>query len=126
MGRLAVIVGLVKEAAQTVLQLADLTLFALKARPLELDERTRKLLTEEALGRLARLRAHLGAEPDWKPPALEASLRGFAEAEGVGLGKVGPWLRGVLSGGAPAPDLASTLTALGREESLGRMDDALA
>ena len=57
--------------------------------------------------------------------ALEASLRAFAEAEGVGLGKVGPWLRGVLSGGAPAPDLASTLTALGREEALGRMDDAL-
>ncbi len=124
--RLAAVIGRVKEAAQTVLQLADLTLFALKARPLELDERTRKLLTDEALGRLARLRAHLAGEADWTPPALEGSLRAFAGAEGVGLGKVGPWLRGVLSGGAPAPDLASTLTALGREEALGRMDDALA
>ena len=123
--RLTAVIGLVKEAAQTVLQLADLTLFALKPRPLELDERTRKLLTEEALGRLARLRPHLAAEPDWTPPALEASLRDFAQAEGVGLGKVGPWLRGVLSGGAPAPDLASTLTALGRDGALGRMDDAL-
>ena len=122
---LAGAVARVKEAAQTVLQLADLTLFALKTRPLELDERTRKLLTEEVTGRLRRLRAHLAAEPDWTPPALEASLRAFAESEGVGLGKVGPWLRGVLSGGAPAPDLASTLTALGRDESLGRLDDAL-
>ena len=30
-----------------------------------------------------------------------------------------------LSGGAPAPDLAGALTALGRDESLGRIDDAL-
>ena len=123
--RLAAVIGLVKEAAQTVLQLADLTLFALKPRPLALDERTRKLLTEEAMGRLGRLRAHLAEQPDWTPPALEASLRAFAEAEGVGLGKVGPWLRGVLSGGSPAPDLASTLAALGRDEALGRMDDTL-
>lgn len=123
--RLAAAIALVKEAAQTVLQLADLTRFVLKARPLALDERTRKLLTEEALGRLGRLRAHLAGEADWTPPTLETSLRAFAEAEGVGLGKVGPWLRGVLSGGAPAPDLASTLTALGRDEALGRMDDAL-
>jgi glutamyl-tRNA synthetase len=43
----------------------------------------------------------------------------------VGLGKFGPALRGVLSGGATAPDLASSLAALGREESLGRLKDAL-
>jgi glutamyl-tRNA synthetase len=52
-------------------------------------------------------------------------LREFVTAEGVGLGKIGAPLRGVLSGGAPAPDLASALTALGREESLGRIADAL-
>jgi glutamyl-tRNA synthetase len=52
-------------------------------------------------------------------------LREFAEAEGVGLGKIGPALRGVLSGGASAPDLASALAALGKEEALGRLNDAL-
>jgi glutamyl-tRNA synthetase len=49
----------------------------------------------------------------------------FAASEGVGLGKFGPALRGVLSGGAPAPGLAETLAALGREEALGRLQDAL-
>ena len=63
---------------------------------------------------------------DWlRPGPLEAAIRAFAESEGVGLGKFGPALRGILSAGAPAPDLASTLAALGREESLGRLDDAL-
>ena len=50
---------------------------------------------------------------------------GFRRRGGVGLGKFGPALRGVLSGGATAPDLASSLAALGREESLGRLKDAL-
>jgi glutamyl-tRNA synthetase len=43
----------------------------------------------------------------------------------VGLGKIGPGLRAVLSGGSPAPDLAGALVALGKAESLSRLDDAL-
>jgi len=57
--------------------------------------------------------------------ALQESLKAFAESEGIGLGKIGPALRGVLSGGTPAPDLGSALASLGRDESLGRIQDAL-
>ena len=41
------------------------------------------------------------------------------------MGRFGPALRGVLSGAAGAPDLASALFALGPEESLARIQDAL-
>ncbi len=121
---LPAVVALVKEGAQTTLQLADLTLFALKSRPLALDSKTQAQLGEETRERLARLRDRLTASK-WEVPALEVEIRAFAEAEGIGIGKFGPALRGVLSGGAPAPDLASTLVSLGREEALGRIDDAL-
>ncbi len=123
--RLRAAVPIVKEGAQTILQLGDLTLFTLKERPVGVDEKTAQLLTEETRARLDRLRIRLAEAADWTPPALEAELRAFAESEGVGLGKIGPALRGCLSGGAPAPDLAGTLTALGRDESLGRLADAL-
>ncbi len=123
--RLSAAVPLVKEAAHTTLELADLTLFVLIARPLILDDRTVKRLDPETVSRLARLAAALAQVQDWTPPSLEAAIRTFSEAEGVGVGKFGAALRGVLSGGTPAPDLASALTALGREESLGRMNDAL-
>ena len=125
--RLAGAIGRVKEGAQTVLQLADMTLFVLKARPLTLDEKTQKQLTDEVRARLRRLRERLAADGGdfTDAPALEALIRNFAESEGVGIGKFGPALRGALAGGAPAPDLASTLGALGREEALGRLDDAL-
>ncbi|HEX8232235.1 MAG TPA: glutamate--tRNA ligase [Caulobacteraceae bacterium] len=119
------VIPLVKEGAQTTVQLAELCVFALKTRPLTLNEKTVRLLTDETRARLGRLRGRLAEEEDWSATALEPAIRAFAEAEGVGIGKFGQALRGVLSGGAPAPDLASTLAALGREEALGRIDDAL-
>ena len=123
--RLISAIALVKEGAKTILELADLTLFALKTRPLALDEKGLANLTDEARARLGRLRTYLASTPTWTPVALEPAIKEFAAAEGVGLGKIGPALRSVLSGGAAAPDLASALSILGREESLGRLDDAL-
>jgi glutamyl-tRNA synthetase len=118
-------VPLVRDGAKTLLELADLLVFVLRERPLELPEKGRAVLTEEVLGRLARLRDDLAGAIDWAAPALEAGIRSFAEREGVGLGKIGPGLRMVLGGGSPAPDLASTLVSLGKDESLARLDDAL-
>jgi glutamyl-tRNA synthetase len=117
-------IPLVKEGAQTLLELADLTLFALNARPLTFTEKAQKLLTEETLERLGRLKPVLEAHADWTPAPLDAALHNFVKDEGIGLGKIGPAIR-VLSGGAPAPDLGSALAALGRDESLGRFEDAL-
>lgn len=118
-------IGLVKEGCATVVELAAAVQFALAVRPFTFDDKTVKLLTDETRERLGRLRQALAAAPAWRQPELEAALKSFAESEGVGLGKFGPALRGVLSGGHPAPDLASTLASLGPEEGLARIDDAL-
>ena len=123
--RLLATVGLVKEGAATIQELAGLCLFAVHERPFRLDERTTSLLNAETRERISRLRAHLAGQADWTPEALSSALKSFAESEGVGLGKFGPALRGILSGGAVAPDLASALAALGSQEALGRIDDAL-
>jgi glutamyl-tRNA synthetase len=123
--RLARTIPLVKEGAKTILELADLVLFALKPRPIELDQKAQSLFTEEVIGRLGRLGAALGQAETWRPPDLSDSLKAFADAEGVGMGKFGPALRAILAAGAVAPDLASALAALGKEESLGRIEDAL-
>jgi glutamyl-tRNA synthetase len=118
-------IPLVRDGAKTMLELADATVFALKRRPLELPEKISGMLTEESRGRMGRLRQALEAQAVWEVADLEAALRAFAESEGVGMGKFGPALRGVLSGGSPAPDLAGALVSLGKPESLGRLDDAL-
>ena len=101
MQKLPAVIGLVKEAAQTLLQLADLTVFALRSRPFELDEKTQGALTDETRARLVRLTRRLNDEPDWSKAELDRTIRAFAEQEGVGIGKFGGALRGTLSGGAP-------------------------
>jgi len=123
--RLARTIPLVKEGAKTTLELADLVLFALKPRPTPLDDKARAIFTSEVTARIGRLAAALAAAADWTPPGLAEEMKRFAAAEGVGLGKFAPALRAILAAGAVAPDLASALVALGREESLGRIEDAL-
>jgi glutamyl-tRNA synthetase len=123
--RLLRVIPLVKDGAKTILELADLCAFALARRPLALEANILVMLDPETRGRLGRLRDALTDQMDWRAESLLACLRAFVAAEGVGLGKIGAPLRGVLSGGAAAPDLASALTALGRDESIGRIADAL-
>jgi glutamyl-tRNA synthetase len=118
-------IPLVRDGAKTLLDLADATVFVLTQRPLKLPEKAKALLTDETRARLARLRARLEPATSWEVSALEAEIRAFAETEGVGIGKFGPALRAVLSGGAAAPDLASLLVSLGKAESLARLDDVL-
>ena len=115
----------VKDRAKTLLELADQTAFVLKTRPLDLDEKARTLLSGETAERIARVRARLALFGSWDVFALEAELKAFAEEEGVGFGKIGPPMRAALTGGVASPDIARTLSALGREEALGRLDDAL-
>lgn len=122
---LAATLPLIKDRARTVLDLVEQSAFARAVRPLALDDKARGQLAGEARDRLSRLVPVLAGQDDWTPTALDAALKAFAEAEGVGFGKVGPVLRAALTGGLPSPDLGKTLSALGREESLGRLDDAL-
>ena len=118
-------IPLVRDGAKTLLELADATVFALRARPLELPEKAQALLTEETRGRLSRLKDRLATSEAWEVATLEADIRAFAESEGVGIGKFGPALRAALSGGSPAPDLAGALVSLGKHESIARLDDVL-
>jgi glutamyl-tRNA synthetase len=124
--RLEASADMLRDRGKTMVELADQTLFVVRERPLELDPKTLGLLTDaETVQRLSRLRSALASHDAWSVTELENLTKAFAESEGVGLGKIGPVLRGVLSGGASAPDLGRTLAALGKQEALGRIDDAL-
>ncbi|MBN9318289.1 MAG: glutamate--tRNA ligase [Caulobacterales bacterium] len=123
--RIAAAMPFLKDRAKTIPELVDQCAFLLKTRPLALDDKTRGLLTDETRDRLGRLLSQLETQADWDAATLEAALKAFAEAEGVGFGKIGPPLRGILTGGAPAPDLGKTLSALTKAESVARIQDAL-
>ena len=114
-----------KPRAKNLNELASSALFLVRSRPLVVDEAARKLLDAEGLGLLAETRTGLAAVPEWNREALEAAAKQVAEAHGLGLGKVAGPLRAALTGQPNAPSVFAVMAALGRDESLGRIGDAL-
>ncbi|MES1157122.1 MAG: glutamate--tRNA ligase, partial [Alphaproteobacteria bacterium] len=122
--RLEKAVGVLKARAKTVVEMAEHARFLLAERPIALDAAAHKTKTESH-AILLRLRDGLTGVKDWTAAALADALKAIAADAGVGMGKIGPALRAVLTGGLPAPDLGHVLEFLGRDEALARIADQL-
>jgi len=112
-----------KKRAKTINELAEGASFLFRSRPLDVDESAAKLLDDAARVLLARAREVLAASEEWSAEALDPIVRGLAEEAGVGLGKLAQPLRAALTGRTTSPGIFDVLVLLGREESLGRLDD---
>ena len=55
---------------------------------------------------------------------VEAALRDFAAEKGVKLGAVAQPLRAALTGSLASPGIFEVMEVLGRDETLGRIEDA--
>ena len=117
--------GELKARAKDLNELATSSLFLFCTRPIPLDDRARKLLEPPASDLLSGARDALAASAVWTGPVLEAAIRELAERLGVGLGKIAQPLRAALTGASTSPGIFDVLDVLGRDESLGRIDDQL-
>ena len=113
-----------KARAKTLKELAENAAFYVAKRPLSPDEKARAAFTADATKMLKELRGALAASPSWTATNLEAETRTFAEAKGIKLGQVAQPLRAALTGATMSPPIFEVMEALGREETLGRIDDA--
>ena len=115
-----------KPRAKSTLALAEGALFLFEQRPLTLDEGAKALLEGDAAKLLESVSKALGGSSEWDEAALELAVRRVAEDAGQGLGKVAQPLRAALTGRTTSPGIFDVLMLLGREESLARIDEALA
>ncbi|MCR4300095.1 MAG: glutamate--tRNA ligase [Sulfuricaulis sp.] len=74
---------------------------------------------------LTQLRESLAALPRWEAPTIHDAVSGVAEAQGLKLGKIAQPLRVAVAGRAISPPIDVTLTLLGRDKTLERLDAAL-
>jgi glutamyl-tRNA synthetase len=113
-----------KSRAKTLVELAEIARFYVVPRPLAADDKARKLIAEtrDIIGPLA----EAIAEGEWSAAALEERVRGFAERRGLKLGAAAQPLRAALTGSTVSPPVFEVMSALGRDEALGRLHDALA
>ena len=112
-----------KERAKTLLELIDGARFLVASRPLELDDKARKILDDDARGVLKALSPRFSELSDWTAEALEQEVRKYAEEAELKLGKVAQPLRGALTGRGVSPPVFDVMAVLGREEVLARLAD---
>ncbi|HEY1413998.1 MAG TPA: glutamate--tRNA ligase family protein, partial [Rhodopila sp.] len=123
--RIRALMPALKERAKTLLELSDSAAFLARVTPLPMEPKAAGALTAEAKLMLRDVAAAL-AGTDFSIPAIDAALRAFAERSGLKLGQVAQPLRAALTGSTVSPGIDATLSALGREESLGRIAAASA
>ena len=114
-----------KERAKTVVELADSAAFLIATRPLTMNTKAAKLVEGDAKAILAGIHAALAALPTWDAESTDAAVRAYAESNELKLGKVAQPLRAALTGSNMSPGIFDVLMALGREESLARIDDCV-
>ncbi|MDP6152960.1 MAG: glutamate--tRNA ligase family protein [Phycisphaeraceae bacterium] len=64
----------------------------------------------------------LAAVDDWSSDTLEQTVKTFAESRELGLGKVAQPLRVALTGSAVSPSIGDTLSLVGRQRSMHRIE----
>jgi len=114
--------------AKTLVELAEISLFAYKDFDAYDEQAAKKHLRPVALEPLERLRAGLEmlALEDWEPETLERTVERVAAELGVNMGKVAQPLRVAIVGRAASPGIDVTLRLVGKEATLRRIDKALA
>jgi glutamyl-tRNA synthetase len=119
--------GIVKSQAQrskTLLEMAEHSLFFYRD-PTGYDAKAaRKSFSSETPGLLAKMRAELSALPDWTPEALHETVIAVAQVMGRKLGDIAQPLRIAVCGGPVSPPIDVTLSLLGRETTLRRIEAA--
>jgi glutamyl-tRNA synthetase len=119
---LAAMPGL-KERAKTLVELLDGAMFLFLERPLPMDEKAAAILTGGGRAHVVALVPRFADLPEWTAAATEAAVRHYVDETGVKLGQVAQPLRAALTGRSTSPGIFDVLEVLGREESLGRLQD---
>ncbi len=124
--KLKPVLPILRERTKKLPDLLDKARFILGPRPFAPDENDAKHLNSVFNGILKRLTPQLAGVTTWTKEELETLFRDFAETEGVGLGKVAQPMKVVLSGTTKSPSTFDMMAALGKDETLARINDATA
>jgi glutamyl-tRNA synthetase len=123
--RLRAACAIAQEKAQTLDEVWALIRFLFEP-PVDDEKSWRKVMVDGAGAALEAARAALEAAESFDPAAVEAALDPLPERLGAKPGKVYQPIRVAITGTSVSPGIFESLAALGREESLSRIDAALA
>ncbi len=114
-----------KVRAKTLNELVESARVYTNQRPLSFNAKAQKILSEEAVARLAAVRPALEALESWEEGRIEQAVRDFAESTEQKLGNVAQPLRASITGSNVSPGIFEVMSILGKEECLSRISDVL-
>ena len=112
--------------AKNILELAENAAFYALSRPIPYDAKAVKLLDRAGANLLADLRSVLSNISAWAQPILETVVHEHSLATEVKLGQIAQPMRAAVTGRTASPNIFEVLEILGKDEVLGRLDDAIA
>ncbi len=125
-GDMAMLAGAVKPRVKTFAEARGVIGFVfLDDEAIEFDEKAvEKVLRKgepSGLELLGDFRATLEGLERFEPEAIEASVKGYCEAKGIGMGKIAQPIRVAITGTTVSPPLGVTLAAVGKRGTLARI-----
>jgi glutamyl-tRNA synthetase len=122
--RLRAACAIAQEKAQTLAEVWGLIHFLFEP-PVDDEKAWAKVMKDGALAALEASRDALAEVPAFDAGAIEAALNPIPERLGAKPGKVYQPIRVAITGTSVSPGIFESLAALGRDESLARIDAAL-
>jgi glutamyl-tRNA synthetase len=115
------------QRAKTIPELIDLSELYLRDGAIEPNDKARAALDDaDNRKRLAALAAMLPEVTSWDEAELDRIVREYAESRGWKLGQVAQPLRAALAGSNVSPGIFEVMAVLGRDETLSRLEHAIA
>ena len=115
-----------RERCKTLVEMTEKSLFFFGDLKGYNEKDAAKHFNAESLTVLDELMQQLKALSEWTAPAIHTVVNGYAEAKGLGLGKIAQPIRVAIAGMAVSPPIDQTLLLLGRERTLARLAAAVA
>lgn len=115
------LIELARERATLIPELIEAVRFYHERPQLPLPENLRPKLNPIVLEHLPTLREALATQAAWDASTVEATLKTWVAALSIGVGKVLPTLRLILTGQDAGPSLYAIMAILGKEEVQARI-----
>jgi glutamyl-tRNA synthetase len=114
-----------RERAQTLTELAEISLFYYRDFDSYDEKSAKKAFKGDVVTILQTVKGLIAEISDWSREKLHEAIEATVQQLEVGFGKVGMPLRLAVTGGAPSPDLDLTLYLVGKAACLRRIDQAI-
>ncbi|MEQ1790109.1 MAG: glutamate--tRNA ligase [Rickettsiales bacterium] len=112
-----------KQRAKTIIELADNAAFYVTQRPMQLDEKAKAIIDKGGREIIAGILPELEKCSDWTHDNLQQLCKDYGEKIGQKLGNIAQPLRCAICGKTTSPSMFEVMEILGKEETIGRLED---